>query len=304
MASPWRCVSIHSNTETPQQEASESLKILSYNIAHGRGLATSNWQGGTIEAKQQRLTDIAELLRSLDADIVVLNEVDFDSSWSSCTNQAAYLAKHAGYKYWAEQRNLDFRVITWKWRFGNAVLSRHPIVESRAIDLPGFSSIESILAGKKRGLDCLVEVNDQKIRILAVHLCHRSEAIRAESAEILRERAASDSTTTIIAGDFNSSPQGFPDAESDPARGNAMDRLDASELFSRRPVKRPTSDSEFTYHSAKPTSTIDWILAPRESPILEYRTVPSALSDHRPVWAQISLGHQSEMGHQTERRAR
>lgn len=304
MASSWRCVSIHSNTETPQQEASESLRILSYNIAHGRGLATSNWQGGTIESKQQRLADIAELLRSRDADIVVLNEVDFESSWSSCTNQAAFLAKGAGYKYWAEQRNLDFRVLTWKWRFGNAVLSRHPIVESRAIDLPGFSSIESILAGKKRGLDCLVEVHDQKVRILAVHLCHRSEAIREQSAEILRERVASDSTTTIIAGDFNSSPEGFPDSESDPAWGNAIDRLDASELFSRRPVTRPTSDSEFTYHSAKPTSTIDWILAPRESPFLEYSIVPSTLSDHRPVWAQISLGHQSEMGHQTERRAR
>jgi endonuclease/exonuclease/phosphatase family metal-dependent hydrolase len=148
--------------------------------------------GGTAEERKTRLDQIAELLQDIDADIVVLNEVDFDSSWSLSTNQARYLAQQAGYSYWAEQRNLDFRVLTWKWRFGNAILSRYPILQSSVIDLPGFSSVETFFAGKKRALNCTVELNGNKVRILAVHLCHRSEAIRARSAEVLSEIAASE----------------------------------------------------------------------------------------------------------------
>lgn len=80
--------------ETPEDA---KLSIASYNIAHGRGLAESNLSGGTKAERLDRLDKIAALLRDVDADIVVLNEVDFDSSWSYSINQAEYLAQRAGY---------------------------------------------------------------------------------------------------------------------------------------------------------------------------------------------------------------
>jgi len=174
VASSWRRLSVHTSRDLPAGKRDNgTFRIACYNIAHGRGLATSNWRGGTAEERNTRLRQIADLLRHIDADIVVLNEVDFDSSWSSSTNQARYLAKQAGYPYWAEQRNLDFRVLTWKWRFGNAVLSRYPIVQASVVDLPGFSAVETFFAGKKRILNCTIELNGDKVRVLAVHLCLR-----------------------------------------------------------------------------------------------------------------------------------
>ena len=289
-ASPWRRLSVHSNADLAADKSDgRTLRIACYNIAHGRGLATSNWQGGTQEERETRLRQIADLLRALDADLVVLNEVDFDSSWSSSTNQARNLAKQAGYPYWAEQRNLDFRVLTWKWRFGNAILSRYPITQASVVDLPGISAVETIFAGKKRAVNCTVDLNGEKVRILAVHLCHRSEAIRARSAKVIAEIASSDTKPAIVAGDFNSSPTGFPNSESDTAVGNAMDILDASALFQRQPKQPSGSRGELTYHSTQPASTIDWILLPKNCQIIEYRVESSTLSDHRPVVAELSL---------------
>jgi endonuclease/exonuclease/phosphatase family metal-dependent hydrolase len=236
-----------------------------------------------------RLRQIADLLGDIDADIVVLNEVDFDSSWSSSTNQARYLAKHAGYPYWAEQRDLDLRVLTWKWRFGNAILSRYPIIHAGVVNLPGFSTFETFLAGKQRAINCTVDVNGDKVRILAVHLCYRSEAIRARSAGVIAGIASSGTVATIVAGDFNSTPTGFPGSESDAAWGNAMDVLDASALFQRQPEQPSGRPAESTYHSTRPRSTIDWILAPRNCRIVKYRVESSTLSDHRPVVAELSL---------------
>lgn len=290
IASSWRRISAHSNADLPAKISERGvLRVACYNIAHGRGLATSNWRGGRAEERKTRLSQIADLLRDIDADIVVLNEVDFDSSWSSSTNQARFLAKQAGYPYWAEQRNVDFRVLTWKWRFGNAVLSRYPIVQASVVDLPGFSNFETFFGGKKRALSCTVELKGDRVRVVAVHLCHRSEAIRARSAEVITEIASSDTVASIVAGDFNSTPTGFPNSESATALGNAMGILDASALFQRRPEQPSGSPAELTYHSTQPASTIDWILVPRNWHIIEYRVEPSVLSDHRPVVAELSL---------------
>lgn len=290
IASPWRRVSVHSNADVSVGHRDDSsLVIACYNIAHGRGLATSNWQGGTAEERKTRLAEIADLLRNLDADIVVLNEVDFDSSWSLSTNQARYLATQAGYPYWAEQRNLDFRVLNWKWRFGNAILSRYPITEASVIDFPGFSSVETFLAGKKRGVDCTIAVNGVKLRILGVHFSHRSEVIRARSAEMITEITSADTVPTIVAGDLNSSPTGFPNSQSDKDAGNAVDILDASSLFQRRPEQPPIDPAEMTFPADQPEWISDWILVPRNCHVLDYRVESSTLSDHRPVVAELSM---------------
>ncbi|MEM7557881.1 MAG: hypothetical protein AAF394_02035, partial [Planctomycetota bacterium] len=87
--SPWRMLQVDDLSREPNSEAVDSqirntneLSIACYNIAHGRGIAESNWGNDTAKVRTQRLDEIANLLIEVDADIVVLNEVDFDSSWS------------------------------------------------------------------------------------------------------------------------------------------------------------------------------------------------------------------------------
>jgi len=108
-----------------------------------------------------------------------LNKADFDNSWSNSVNQAGLLAERAGFLYWAEERDLDFRVLVWKRRFGNTVLSRYPISNVAIVDLPGYSKWEIVLTGKKYAIRCDIRLGDHQVRILGVHLSHRSERLSA-----------------------------------------------------------------------------------------------------------------------------
>ena len=290
IASPWRCVSLHARAnQTPSPNvAPQRLRVFTYNIAHGRGPIDDNWKGGSAQERLTRLNQIGDLLKELNADIVVLNEVDFDSSWSFGVNQAAHLAEHAGYPYWIEQRNLDFRVLWRTWRFGNAVLSRYPIVEAYKVSLPGEVGWETILAGKKRGVLCEVDANGTKFRLLAAHLSHRSEPVRVASAQIILKLAEAANTPLLVAGDLNSTPPGFPHSHTDADGKNAMDVFDASGRFARRPESAP-QEPGMTYPSIDGQSVIDWILIPESWQFRDYQVKLSELSDHRPVFAEIDI---------------
>ena len=280
IASVWRCTTTYVADEPiPADGDNRSLRVACYNLAHGRGQSRTNWTNEPPQLRLKRLDDIAELIRSVNADIVILNEVDFDSSWSHSLDQAQYLATAADYPYRVEQRNLDFRLLFWTWRFGNAILSRHPIKATRVLEFPGYSIFETLLVGKKRGIECSIEFADTQVVVAGVHLSHRSEALRARSTEFLGAQ--------IIGGDFNSTPSGFPDSVADTAEGNAMDRIDTQLGFSRRPRNPPANTSELTFHSAKPKSVIDWILVSDDWHFVEYDVIPSLLSDHRMVVAEV-----------------
>ena len=291
LASTWRCLSVHSTpdvgvtkTHTPELP----LRIACYNIAHGRGVAPSNWAGGNRVERIDRLDQIATLLRRIDADVVILNEVDFDSSWSYSVNQARYLAEEAGYPHWTEQRNLDFRVLMWTWRFGNAVLSRFPIMDAQVADLPGYATWETILAGKKRGTVCDIILGDQAVRVIGAHLSHRSEPLRVKSATVLVQIAAESRLPTIVAGDLNSTPPGFPNSVADSNGNNAIEVFDNSGRFQRSPTNQLLTDNDLTYLSVEPRSVIDWILIPHNWHFLQYSVELSRLSDHRPVYADAA----------------
>lgn len=274
-------------------EQPETLRIVCFNMAHGRGLASSNWEGGDHTTRRGRLAEISELLDEIDADIVVLNEVDFDASWSGHVNQAELLAMLSGYPYRVEQTNLNFRVLGWTWQFGNAVLSKYPITHAQLIDLPSYSAWEAALVGKKRATQCEVRVGEQTIRVVAAHLSHRSEALRVQSAEMIVKLATAGDKPTIVAGDLNSTPPEYPQSEADATGKNAMVVFDESELFRREPTSSPPSDGLLTFPAEQPIRVIDWVLIPRAWQFVDYRAVPTTLSDHRPVVAEISLSQQA-----------
>ena len=286
--SPVRCVSVHTSTDTNAVSTLVGpLRIACYNIAHGRGTALTNWTGGNEAARLARLDQIADSLREMDADIVILNEVDFDSSWSGSVNQARYLAEHAGYQHRVEQRNLDFRVLVWKWRFGNAILSKYPIVNSEVLEFPGYSIAESIMAGKKRAVMGDIDLGDQTVRVVGVHLSHRSESVRVGSVLEIAKAARASELPVMVAGDMNSTPSGFPGSGEDQSGRNAIDVLDACEYFRRFPMNPPNGTAELTFHSTDPTSIIDWIMIPSDWQFQSYDVNESQLSDHRPVVAEV-----------------
>ncbi|QEG23591.1 endonuclease/exonuclease/phosphatase family protein [Mariniblastus fucicola] len=275
-------------------EPSSKLRVACYNIAHGRGLAESNWEGGDAQTRMARLDEIADLLVELDADVVVLNEVDFYASWSNRVNLAEYLAEKAGYRYRVEERNLDFRVLLWTWRFGNAILSRYPISNPQVIDLPSYSKVETLLAGKKRGAHCEVAFGASIYRIVGLHLSHRSEEIRERSAGQVSELIADLPQACIVMGDMNSTPPGLPRSATTSEGANTIMTLTENGHLTRNIPNNPPGEAELTFRSDSPEMIIDWILVSESLEFQSYRVVDSLLSDHRPILAEIVTFNGSE----------
>lgn len=269
-------------------ESRDLLRIACYNIAHGRGIAESNLDGGDQKQRAERLEEIAGLLRQLDADVVVLNEVDFDTSWSHGVNQARQLAQQCGYPYWVEQRNLDFGVLGWRWCFGNAVLSKFPIREAGLLKLPPHSVWESWLVGQKQAVSVKIETPGYPLDIIGIHLEHRDESDRTAAVRAILNSIAELESTPLLLGDLNSTPNGFPNSMTDGAGDNALDLLDRSQRFRREPANVLTSD-QMTFHSQQPDRVIDWILIPSDWQFRRYFAVDSNLSDHRPIVAEVQV---------------
>lgn len=265
-----------------------SIRVMAYNVAHGRGPIDDNWKGTAAE-KRNRILEIAKLLGESRADVVVLNEVDFDSTWSGHQNQAEAIAQAAEFPCRVEHRNLDFRFIYGSLKSGNAILSRYPIVDSKLVRYPALHTTERFLSGHKQGLICTLQISKtQQLRVLAVHLEHRSEETRVRSAQKIVEAVEKSDIPLIAIGDFNSTLPAWPDAEFDSSGRNAMDVLLKSKHFEIASESTP-AEWNMTYPSIKAGVTIDWILIPKRWKFSNHRVLDSQLSDHRPVMADLLI---------------
>lgn len=96
------------------------LRILSYNIHRAIGVD-----------RRFRPERIAAILAHYEADLVLLQEVDAGVPRSRELNLAQELAERGNYPYYAVGLNVQLR----KGMYGNATLSRYPLVRERNIDL-------------------------------------------------------------------------------------------------------------------------------------------------------------------------
>lgn len=272
-----------------EADSVREVRIVAWNIAHGRGDVgpgwLQSWRGGSADHRMTRLDRIAEVLRSTDADVVVLNEVDFDAGWSGGVNQAEILARRAGYPTWVEQRNYDLQFPFVRYAFGNAVLTRLPVREVRWIGLPPHSRIEAMMLGSKTASVVRLETSQGPLSVVPVHLEPRSEETRRAAASILD--ALRDETTAplVLAGDFNTAPPGWPGVEEPTAVGALLRRGWTSARA------EGSSTGELTYPTRDLTRALDWILVEPPLRVVEARVLPGVghLSDHAPVLAVIRV---------------
>jgi endonuclease/exonuclease/phosphatase family metal-dependent hydrolase len=101
--------------------------------------------------------------------------------------------------------------------------------------------------------------------------------------------AKDSSFPTFVAGDLNSTPPRFPEHSTDGKGRNAISVFDKSRVLRRHPSLPPTDESQFTFHSVGPACVIDWVLVPEDWELLQYEVVSSQLSDHRPVFADVTF---------------
>lgn len=123
------------------------LTFVTYNIHKGIG-----------NDGRYRLDRIAEVLRAINGDVIALQEVDHNAPRSRSEDTARLLAEELGMHY-----NLGLNVKLKHGAYGNATLSRYPIVESRNMNITWAIK-------KRRG--CLISRIDARGHEIAVMNFH------------------------------------------------------------------------------------------------------------------------------------
>ena len=168
------------------------LRVITYNIHRAIGVD-----------RRFRPERIVAILRHYDPDVVMLQEVDEGAPRSRELNLAKELAQEAGYPHFALGHNVSLK----KGRYGNATLSRFPILRERNIDLSvteswirrGCQHTTLALNGPNQG-------ENQRLEVFNLHL-GLSARERAKQIELLKHSAefsgVPPQTPVLVAGDFN-----------------------------------------------------------------------------------------------------
>lgn len=166
------------------------LRILTYNIHRAIGLDR--------RFKPERIETI---IHDHDPDIVLLQEVDEGVPRSRELAMAREIAGHLEYPYYAMGHNVSLR----KGYYGNATLSRYPIIRERNIDL-------TIDNKKRRGCQhTSIRVENkagqtQQLEVFNLHLGLSALERQKQSSILMRSTeftSLDPHTACIVGGDFN-----------------------------------------------------------------------------------------------------
>ncbi|KPC54723.1 endonuclease/exonuclease/phosphatase family protein [Amantichitinum ursilacus] len=152
-------------------------------------IATYNIHGAVGSDRRRSAQRVAAVLRQIDADVVALQEVPMGDEHipdilSAITDLTGYQAV-AGPTIDHQHR-----------RYGNAVLTRHPIRAVRNVDL-SFGSSEP-----RGALDADIECHGHLLRVVATHLGLRP-AERRNQVKRLLETFDTDTMPVVLLGDLN-----------------------------------------------------------------------------------------------------
>ena len=175
--------------EAPLDEAGPSLVVATYNVHACVGTD-----------RRYDPARVAAVLRELGADIVSLQEVGTRRPGANLSDQAAFLAQATGLQI-VSGPDRSYR----HSRFGNAVLTRLPVLAVRYIDL-------SVTGCEPRGaLDVDLDVGEriaggQALRVVATHFGLRGGERRAQTLRLLgaiADIAPTDGSAILMMGDLN-----------------------------------------------------------------------------------------------------
>ena len=237
-------------TETTQ------IKVMTYNIRHACGMDN-----------KVNIERIINVIKGENPDILILNEVDEGIIRSGYIPEAKKIS---------EALNMDFFFFPTEGRkdYGNAVLSKHPIVEKKGFNLPQPKWMNAMQRGCA---SIIITINGKKVNIMGVHLgLGGIQEIETELGKVLsyyNEKGI----PGIVAGDFNIE---YPDLK----YGNT------AEFFKNFDVSNKLAGKDlYTFPSDRPGSQIDYICISHEFKVIDTYTVNSSASDHLPVVAILEM---------------
>ncbi len=225
------------------------LRVLTYNIHGGEGM------DGKYDYER-----LSRVIRSVDPDLVALQEVDVKTTRASGVDQATELSRLTGLHV-AFGKAMDYS----DGEYGEAILSRFPLLNTRnhALEASGDDEPRAMLAAT------VDPGGGTPLKFFATHLDHQSSTVRMKQAMTIMSIVHADNNPMILAGDFNAEPK----SESIALLGTSW-------------TEATNKSGTLTFPSKDPKVKIDYVFyRPAKSfRIIEVRTLDEPVaSDHCPV---------------------
>jgi endonuclease/exonuclease/phosphatase family metal-dependent hydrolase len=244
-----------------------ALRVLVYNIHAGKDA------GGV-----DNLTRVADVVRQVGADVVLLQEVDRGTRRSGNVDQIGTLAQLTGF-HSAFGRTLDYE----GGEYGIALLSRWPIRNDTLIHLP-IDPPQARAGGsyEPRGAQRVVITHPHgPLTVINTHLdASREDHYRMQESRTIRDLVSSaradGSALVIVGGDFNSTP------ESPVQTGMRTGELRDAWMECGR-------GNELTYPADTPVKRIDYLFLTGALHCTSAEVPTSTASDHRALLVTVTL---------------
>lgn len=242
---------------TSSSRHSGALSLVTFNIWHNQG----DWPA--------REALLLQALIEADADIIALQEVLEDAA-IGLENQAHSLARALsaqGRPYSVHFESTD--VAGAPRRYGNAILSRLPVIDHEGRKLLPLNDYRTALRIR-------IRVGERLVDVVNTHLASQADAgaVRAVQVEDLMTWLAQDRAPLVILGDFNAA-----------LHENSLARLTGPEFFTALPVNAATT----TLNPSKghQSRVIDHIFAQT----IAFAAVSASLIGDRPVDGEYPSDH-------------
>lgn len=250
------------------------LKIMTYNIRSGHPVDTEQ----AIKEFTYDLSKAASVIAEMNPDICGLNEVDNHQERTAYDNQAAKLASAWGTEHYYFSKATSFPENSDN-EYGNAVLSKFPIIEKETILPPPPEQKDESTYYEQRGIARVV-VKLPGGQTLTVLQTHFGLAIgeRQKMLELLLPLIDSIETPLLLMGDFNIRPA---DWLLNPLR----ERLtEVSEALGAKPFRTFP-----TYKTDYPDCKIDYVFVSKHFKPLFMDIKQTQASDHFPYYVELEL---------------
>ena len=228
---------------------------------------TYNIQSGKNVHGERDLEFAASVIRDISPDFVTLNEVRCKTSDIGDIDQADGIGRLAGY-YPIFGRSIDILGS----QYGNALLTRLPVVKSDIIHIPDPIKSEVGFYEHRTMLRTVLKAEDRLLTVLSTHFGLMPEEQKNAVNTALNVIAEAD-TPLILMGDLNMEPH-----------SDILMPL----LYAMNDTAGNRS-TPLTFPSDKPRMKIDYILCSDDIKLISLRTVDTQNSDHKPLIAELEL---------------
>jgi endonuclease/exonuclease/phosphatase family metal-dependent hydrolase len=255
------------------------VRLVTFNVHHGVG-----------DDGRHDLPRLARLLASTDADVICLQEVDRHfGDRSENVDQSLLLSRALGMQLaWGPAIDRPAAGAGGgedgageRGQYGNALLSRLPILVSDVHRLPGGGEPRSALR-------TLIELDGGALWVTTTHLSARSAADRAAQAAALAELHTEPTETGVLVGDLNADA-GAPELAVIRERFSdawhlAQARADQARRFSLH------REAGRTHPARRPHTRIDQVWVSPGVSVTAARVLDgSACSDHHPLQVDLAV---------------